>query len=110
LCDKAYTTIELNQCAESEYQKADKNLNVAYQAALTVSESIDEVQQRKDTRQSLIEGQRFWVKFRDKDCDAVYNLWSGGTIRGVMYWGCMIDRTKQRTKELESFTFREPQT
>jgi len=110
LCDKAYTTIELNKCGESEYQKADNKLNAAYRAALKISESIEDAQQRKDTRQALVEAQWIWVKFRDKDCDAVYNLWSSGTIRGVAYWGCMYDRTEQRTKELESFTFRQPQT
>ena len=110
LCKEAYTTIEINQCAEAEYEKADKKLNVAYQGALKVSESVEDKQQRKDTRQGLIEAQRLWVKFRDKDCGAVYSLWSDGTIRGAMFWGCMHARTEQRTKELESFTFQQPQT
>ena len=110
LCKEAYTTIEINQCAEAEYEKADKKLNAAYQVALKVSGSIEDKQQRTDTRQGLIEAQRLWVKFRDKDCGAVYSLWSDGTIRGAMFWGCMYERTEQRTKELESFTFEQPQT
>lgn len=110
VCDKAYTTIEINQCGEFKHQEADKTLNTAYQAALRVIESIEDKQQRDDTRHSLVEAQRLWVRFRDKDCAAVYALWSDGTIRGAMFWGCMVERTKQRTKELESFNYQEPQT
>ncbi len=107
LCDKAVTTIEINQCGQSEHQIADKKLNAAYQAALKRIQSLSDAQQRKDTKQGLVEAQRLWIRFRDKDCSAVYDLWRDGTIRGAMYWGCMIGRTEQRTKELESFTLQE---
>ena len=103
-CDQAMTTPEMNQCAQQEHQQADKKLNAAYQAALKrIDAGLDDEQQRKATRQGLVEAQRFWVQFRDKDCGAEYDWWRGGTIRGVMYWGCMTNRTEKRTKELEQF-------
>lgn len=103
-CDDAVTTPEINQCAQAEHQKSDKALNSAYQAALKRIESgMDDAQQRKETRQKLVEAQRYWVQFRDKDCGAVYDLWQNGTIRGAMYWSCMTARTETRTKELQSF-------
>jgi uncharacterized protein YecT (DUF1311 family) len=105
LCDKAVTTIEINQCSQAEHQAADRKLNVAYQAALKRIESeLSDTQQGKDTKKGLMEAQRLWVRFRDKDCKAIYSLWSDGTIRGGMYWGCMIGHTEQRIRELESFT------
>jgi len=108
LCDKAVTTIDINQCGQSEHQIADKKLNAAYQAALKrIQSDLSDTQQRKDTKQGLVEAQRLFVQFRDKDCGAVYDLWRDGTIRGAMYWGCMIGHTEQRTKELESFTLQE---
>jgi len=108
LCDKAVTTIDINQCGQSEHQIADKKLNAAYQAALKrIQSDLSDTQQRKDTKQGLVEAQRLLVQFRDKDCGAVYDLWRDGTIRGAMYWGCMIGHTEQRTKELESFTLQE---
>ena len=104
LCDKAVTTIDINQCGQSAHQKADQQLNAAYQAALKGIESgISDSEQRKDTKRGLVEAQRLWIQFRDKDCGAVYDLWRDGTIRGAMYWGCMTSRTEQRTKELQSF-------
>lgn len=103
-CDKASTTLEANKCAETEYRKSDKKLNAAYQEALKRMESwIEDPGQKKDTKQGLVEAQRLWVQFRDKDCGAIYDLWRDGTIRGAMYWGCMTARTDNRTKELDSF-------
>jgi uncharacterized protein YecT (DUF1311 family) len=104
-CDKAITTIEINQCGQSRHQAADRNLNAAYQAALKrIQSRIEDPEQRKHTRQGLVEAQRLWVQFRDKDCGAVYSFWQAGTIRGAMYWGCMTARTQQRLEELESFS------
>ncbi|HJW31157.1 MAG TPA: lysozyme inhibitor LprI family protein [Saprospiraceae bacterium] len=103
-CDKAFTTPEVNKCAEIDYRKSDKKLNVAYQDALRRMESwIEEPGQKKDTKQGLVEAQRLWVQFRDKDCGAIYDLWRDGTIRGAMYWGCMTAHTDTRAKELDSF-------
>jgi uncharacterized protein YecT (DUF1311 family) len=103
LCGKAMTTVEINKCGQANHQKSDKKLNAAYQAALHHIEGLDDPQQRKDTKQGLIEAQRLWVQFRDKDCGAIYDLWRDGTIRGAMYWGCMTGHTETRTKDLESF-------
>ena len=104
LCDKAVTTPDVNDCGKLEHQRADQKLNAAYKAALERIDEIDDPQQRKDTRQGLIEAQRLWLQFRDKDCGSVYDFWRDGTIRGAMYWGCMLRRTEQRTKDLDLLT------
>lgn len=107
LCDDPVTTIEINQCGQSDYQIVDEKLNAAYQAALhRIQSELPNKQQQSDIKQELTEAQRLWVRFRDKDCGAVYDLFRYGTkaeIRDSMYWGCMIKRTEQRTQELESF-------
>lgn len=103
-CDNVVTTLDINKCAQADHQKSDKRLNVAYKDALKRIESrLENLQQRKDTKQGLVDAQRLWVQFRDKDCGAVYDLWRDGTIRGAMYWGCMTAHTESRTKDLELF-------
>lgn len=103
-CDNPMTTIELDNCALVRYQAKDKTLNLAYQAALQrLDDWIDDPRQRSETKQGLLEAQRLWVQFRDKDCGAVFDLWRQGTIRGNMFMECMSERTESRTKELESF-------
>lgn len=41
-CDKAVTTPELNACAESTFQDADKKLNQAYQKLMKTLSQPDE--------------------------------------------------------------------
>ncbi|NYE60833.1 uncharacterized protein YecT (DUF1311 family) [Duganella sp. 1224] len=101
-CDKASSTIEINQCALQEQQKVERQLNATYQETLKVFASADDA----STKTKLVDAQRLWVKFREADCQAEYDKWKGGTIRNVMYSGCMQERAKQRIKELESFQAR----
>ena len=102
-CDRATTTPEINECARSEYQAADEKLGAVYRAALErIRLRLADAQQGADASKGLIQAQRLWGRFRDQDCGAVYELWRDGTIRGVMYWACMAERTEQRMAQLES--------
>jgi uncharacterized protein YecT (DUF1311 family) len=101
-CDKANSTVELNQCALQDQQKVERQLNAVYQETLKVFASAGEA----STKAKLIDAQRLWVKFREADCEAEYDKWQGGSIRNVMYSGCMQERAKQRIKELQAFQAR----
>lgn len=101
ICDNAVTTLDINECGKLMHQEADKKLTLAYKRALKRINEIEDIQQKKDTKDALIKAERLWIQFRDKDCDAVFNLWRAGTIRGAIYWGCMIHHTEERTKDLE---------
>lgn len=103
-CANAFTTPEINKCEKQVFEATEKKLETAFQAALKyIDTKVEDTQQRNDTRQALVEAQRLWVQFRDKDCDALYTFWRDGTIRGWMYWTCMSARTESRIKELASF-------
>lgn len=107
LCEDPITTVEINQCGQSAFLAADKKMNVAFQAALhRVSSDLQNKQQQDEIRRELIDAQRLWVEFRDKDCGAIYDLWRYGAkaeIRDSMYQSCLFERTEQRTQELEDF-------
>lgn len=91
-CDSAVNTMEIDQCLGGEFDKYDKRLNQAYQKTLKDLEP--------SVRKALVEAQRAWIIFRDKECDAVYAFWREGTIRNAKYMGCKIEKTSQRTDEL----------
>ncbi|MBS0333537.1 MAG: DUF1311 domain-containing protein [Proteobacteria bacterium] len=38
-----------------------------------------------------------WLAYRKAECGAVYDNWSGGTIRGAMYSACSLRLTRLRT-------------
>jgi uncharacterized protein YecT (DUF1311 family) len=97
-CKNAVTTPDINECAAAGQKQIEAKLNQTYQGVL---KSLDD---DKETKKALVAAQRAWVKFREADCKAVYQRSSGGTIRTVMYIGCMQNRAETRIKELEDYT------
>ena len=105
-CSKADNTIEINQCAQIRQTKTDEELNEAYQRVLAMLEGINKEPDNRiktDLKAGLIKAQRLWVKFREADCANIYDFWSNGTIRSVMYSDCMRGRAEQRIKELDEY-------
>jgi uncharacterized protein YecT (DUF1311 family) len=103
-CETQRNTIEINDCASKEFQTIDLQLNTAYQELIKNLKNDDSDKERnQEARKLLITAQRNWVQFRKNDCDGVYKLNEGGTIRTAMYFKCMTGRTQQRIKELEDW-------
>jgi uncharacterized protein YecT (DUF1311 family) len=90
-CEKAFTTIEINVCAKKEadlaYSVLENYLNKAKERYSSEKTVVD----------TLNKSQEAWLAYRKAHCDAVYEQWSGGTIRGAMFGGCMLKLTKLRT-------------
>ena len=86
-------TISINACADAEFKRTDAVLNRYYQAA---QHRLQEEKQTK-TAALLVQSQRSWIAYRDAECDAVYQNWIDGTIRGSMAIGCKINLTQIRT-------------
>jgi uncharacterized protein len=98
------TTPEVDAC-EAEYaHRADKELSRYIAAAR--NRLLSEAGERPDPQTSTATlaafdaSQKAWEAFRKAECDAVYNWWSDGTIRGAMYQGCMQSLTKSRTEQI----------
>ena len=106
-CKSQANTIEINQCLGNRLEARDKALNAAYGALLKrldASDPADGVDYQAIKRQ-LVEAQRAWISFSKNDCDARYELYAGGTIRGAVYTGCMIAHTERRTNDLKRWMF-----
>ena len=89
----AKTQLELDQCADADARGADQRLNKAYQAVLG---QLDEGE-----RKLLVEAQRAWIAFRDKDC----GFWGsgGGSIAPMEAANCVASLSNDRAKELEDW-------
>ena len=98
-CKNAVSMPDINECAAVDQKKVEDKLNQTYQGVL---KSLDQ-DKDPDTKKALIAAQRAWVKFREADCQAVYQKSIGGTIRTVMYIGCMQNRAETRIKQLEEY-------
>lgn len=91
-CDGS-TTRDVEQCLAADLDRADAELNRYYAAA---TKRLTE-QQDTAALAKLRTAERAWIAYRDAECDAVYQSWGQGTIRGAMILGCRIDLTKART-------------
>jgi len=71
-CEKAISTIDINECASIEQKQVEVRLNAVYQRVIKSLEHPDnEVERYSEMKASLIAAQRAWVKFREADCHAV---------------------------------------
>lgn len=87
------TTREVEQCLAADLVRADAELNRYYAAA--VRRLTDERQQA--ALSELRASERAWIQHRDAECDAVWEYWKGGTIRGTFSTECRVRLTRDRT-------------
>ncbi|EAT2981428.1 DUF1311 domain-containing protein [Salmonella enterica] len=91
-------TSNIRDCDAQEMERLDHLLNKAYKHI------INELKQNEQLEQvnRLKEAQRAWLKYRDANCGFIYSE-TGGTIDLLNGDGCIIEMTKDRTKQLEEF-------
>ena len=90
-CDDARTQLEMNECADREYRKADAELNRVYQELVRASGGTDA---------KLKAAQLAWIKFRDAECNYKASFNEGGSMQPMTYSFCLADLTTGRTKQL----------
>lgn len=93
-CDEAYSTLEINQCAEDKLALAKQQLQVY------LAQSIHQNSADKALVDAINIAQKQWLLYRKTECNAVYTQWQQGTIRGVMALSCQLAITQQRTLTL----------
>lgn len=95
-CDGIDDHLELLACLETEYERADAELNAAWPVVLANPPSGSDQQEQ---RQRIRASQRAWIAFRDADCAAKADV-------GIpKYWRmnelyCLISHTRHRTQDL----------
>ncbi|WP_170478941.1 lysozyme inhibitor LprI family protein [Ruegeria arenilitoris] len=89
------TTLGITECIQEETLIWDAFLNEQYQLR-----RAELAQESAELANELREAQRAWISFRDAECGLQYSLWSGGTIRSIVYAGCVLNETAERALEL----------
>lgn len=102
-CDSPMSTAEINICSDREYGRADAELNAVFKKVLAsiAKAGDDKPYDAKSWEAQLRASQRAWIAYRDADCKGLVPMeWSGGTGTTGAVLGCMIEKTRTRTKEL----------
>jgi uncharacterized protein YecT (DUF1311 family) len=87
------TTPEVERRLAADLARADAELNRYYTAAMT---RLAKGQQSVGITQ-LRASEQAWVAYRDAECNAVWEAWKEGTIRGAMALSCQMRVTNART-------------
>jgi uncharacterized protein YecT (DUF1311 family) len=93
-CANAVSQSELNACAQSEYERADKRLNQTY------AQVKARIGKRAVLKSKVINAQRTWIAFRDAECAVSAEGVSGGSAEPMVYASCLARMTEARTKTL----------
>ncbi|WP_017305080.1 lysozyme inhibitor LprI family protein [Spirulina subsalsa] len=95
-CENPTSQWEMNVCADQGAKEADVRLNEVYrQLRAKVAGTPQE--------NRLIEAEKAWIDFRDKDCEFSRRRYDGGTIMPMIYAMCVNDLTQRRTEQLEAY-------
>jgi len=93
-CHSVGSGAETAQCFYEAAKKANSDLNRFYG-----------ILQRKlspGNQEKLQATQRVWVRFRDANCEAERQLYTGGSAAPMVFQSCIEADTRERTKELHT--------
>lgn len=92
-CSGGAVTTDLVDCLSKARGSSDAKLNSLYQGIRKKLEAGD--------ADRLTETQRLWIKYRDANCSAERELYTGGTASSPAYLACLEAMTRARTKDLQ---------
>ena len=95
-CEKATTTVDLNECASITFKEADKRLNATYNK---IYKSLND-QEKKILKDS----QNAWIKYRDTNAELMVLPYLRASMHTMVYLGAKTELTDTRIEELESIT------
>ena len=103
-CDEPLTQAAMNICSMSEFERADADMNSAWQDARSWAKEQDDAFEYDDAQPgfwpTLLDGQRAWLKFRDNHCRLVSYDARGGSLQPTLANSCFTDMTTARTHQL----------
>lgn len=104
-CDEAVTQLDLNACAQQDFESADAELNAVWKDARAAAKETDAEQSPdlKGADEALLGAQRAWLVYRDNQCRLAGFDARGGSMEPMLVWRCMAALTEARTLELRTF-------
>jgi uncharacterized protein YecT (DUF1311 family) len=105
-CADPQSQLEMNMCAEVDFERADAELNQVYREEIAGARAADrEIDRQSDQRPTeeakMREAQRAWLIFRDAQCTVEgYDEARGGSMEPMVYSGCRARLTRARTAQL----------
>ena len=97
----------MNLCAVREYEAADAALNQQWTTTVARMRALDtevdgEFDKQPGHYETLLEGQRAWLRFRDAQCLSESFMARGGSMQPMLDSQCKTYMTVLRTEQLRA--------
>jgi uncharacterized protein YecT (DUF1311 family) len=92
-CQSPSSGAQETDCFASVFKKSDTELNQLYRRVQGVVDG--------DKLTKLNTAQQIWIQFRDANCEAEHELYSGGSAASMVKLACLEAVTRHRTEELK---------
>jgi len=92
-CSHAMSQTDITTCYSEQYKAADAELNRVYKV---IRQNLS-----KAEREKLVEAQRAWIPFRDKNCEHQTFSSANDSLHTAYKNGCLANVTAARTLELQ---------
>ena len=92
------TKADILKCEQLQAGVYETYLNSSYQKAAAL---VTKKGGNKAYR-TLVDAQRMWVQFREKNCSVFKLTYQGGDFSEMTYIGCKSDYAKDRAEQLDS--------
>ncbi|AAK88140.2 hypothetical protein EN41_07890 [Agrobacterium tumefaciens] len=105
-CKAPQTQADMTICAGKDHEKADKELNAAYQKLRKQLAERDKTADAsgKGANDALVMAQRAWVAFRDANCALAGFQARGGSMEPMLIASCLADMSSKRADELRQLS------
>src|SRR3546814_8646263 len=107
VCSSDLYQVEMNFCAQQEYERADAALNVQWKKTSAAMKKRDRDPYQSDDNRpgymaTLLDAQRAWIAYRDAHCESAGYVARGGSLEPMRVSGCMAEVTAQRHAPLKA--------
>jgi uncharacterized protein YecT (DUF1311 family) len=104
-CADPANQLEINYCAEVAWRYADNDLNAIWPQAKDYAQALDAglPAAERGIWQALLDGQRAWLTYRDKSCEAAGGPMRGGSGESMLIYRCREQLTRARVGALRDF-------
>lgn len=92
-CGDATTQLEIEKCSKAEFENLNRALETAYS---------DYWKSRTGRERDLLErAQKFWMRYRDANCEASAAVYAGGSLAATEFVACKKRLSEERLAEMK---------
>jgi uncharacterized protein YecT (DUF1311 family) len=95
-CPNARTQYDQNVCIGQVLAATNHDFEIFYQNLLLL------LAPDPSNQENLKKAQKEWEAYREDSCNAMDELYKGGTIRGSAVTGCEVQLTRSRMRDLDN--------